>query len=81
LAKSQQRNCIDRLLGNVVDVWEKFDEKDIHIDLGSDQTSYIIRTGGYPTDISFEDANAMMAETYIQRKGTGNITPSHHRYQ
>jgi urocanate hydratase len=26
-------------LGNVVDVWEKFDEQNIHIDLGSDQTS------------------------------------------
>jgi urocanate hydratase len=26
-------------LGNVVDVWEKFDKENIHIDLGSDQTS------------------------------------------
>jgi urocanate hydratase len=29
-------------LGNVVDVWEKFDQENIHIDLGSDQTSYTI---------------------------------------
>jgi urocanate hydratase len=50
----------------VVDVWEKFDEKDIHIDLGSDQTSHNPYAGGYyPTDISFEDANAMMAENPI----------------
>ena len=26
-------------LGNVVDVWERFDQENIHIDLGSDQTS------------------------------------------
>ena len=26
--------------GNIVDVWEKFDEEDIFIDLGSDQTSF-----------------------------------------
>jgi urocanate hydratase len=60
--------------------FEKFDEKDIHIDLGSDQTSlHNPYAGGYyPTDISFEDANAMMAENPIL--GTGNIT-SHHRYQ
>jgi hypothetical protein len=56
--------------------------KNIHIDLGSDQTSYIIRTQDIIQLISFEDANAMMAENpIIQRKGTGNITPSHHRYQ
>jgi urocanate hydratase len=54
----------------VVDVWEKFDEKDIHIDLGSDQTSlHNPYAGGYyPTDISFEDANAMMAETLYYSK-------------
>jgi urocanate hydratase len=43
LAKANKEIVI-AYLGNVVDVWEKFDEKDIHIDLGSDQTSYIIRT-------------------------------------
>jgi urocanate hydratase len=29
-------------LGNVVDVWGKFDQENIHIDLGSDQTSHTI---------------------------------------
>jgi urocanate hydratase len=29
-------------LGNIVDVWEKFDDENIHIDLGSDQTSCTI---------------------------------------
>jgi hypothetical protein len=53
----------------------------IHIDLGSDQTSYIIRTQDIIIQlISFEDANAMMAENpYYSKKGTGNITPSHYQ--
>lgn len=50
-------------LGNVVDVWEKFDEADLHIDLGSDQTSLHNPWAGgyYPAGISFEDSNEMMA--------------------
>jgi len=51
-------------LGNSVDVWEKFDTENIHIDLGSDQTSLHNPWAGgyYPAGISFEDANEMMAE-------------------
>tara|TARA_B110000238_G_scaffold171083_1_gene188803 strand:- start:5910 stop:7895 length:1986 start_codon:yes stop_codon:yes gene_type:complete len=51
-------------LGNIVDVWEKFDEENVHIDLGSDQTSLHNPWAGgyYPTGISFEEANIMMAE-------------------
>lgn len=50
-------------LGNIVDVWEKFAEEDIHIDLGSDQTSLHNPWAGgyYPADISFEESNEMMA--------------------
>ncbi|MEY8869670.1 urocanate hydratase [Meridianimaribacter flavus] len=50
-------------LGNVVEVWEKFDESNIHIDLGSDQTSLHNPWAGgyYPVGLSFEDANNMMA--------------------
>ncbi len=50
--------------GNVVEVWEKFAEEDIHIDLGSDQTSsHNPWAGGYyPVGLSYEDANKMMAE-------------------
>jgi urocanate hydratase len=50
-------------LGNVVDVWEKFDEANIHIDLGSDQTSLHNPWAGgyYPVDMSFEEANKIMA--------------------
>ncbi|MGG6231063.1 urocanate hydratase [Tenacibaculum sp. SDUM215027] len=50
-------------LGNVVDVWEKFAEEDVYIDLGSDQTSLHNPWAGgyYPADISFEESNEMMA--------------------
>ena len=50
-------------LGNVVDIWERFDLENILIDLGSDQTSLHNPWAGgyYPVGISFEDANEMMA--------------------
>lgn len=49
--------------GNIVDVWEEFDRKDVFIDLGSDQTSlHNPWAGGYfPTGVAFEDALVMMA--------------------
>jgi urocanate hydratase len=49
-------------LGNIVEVWEKFDEEDLKIDIGSDQTSLHNPWAGgyYPVDVSFEDANKMM---------------------
>ena len=51
-------------LGNVVDVWERFDEENLYIDLGSDQTSLHNPWAGgyYPAGISFGDSNKMMAE-------------------
>ena len=50
--------------GNIVDVWEKFDKENIYVDLGSDQTSLHNPWAGgyYPTGISFDEANVMMAE-------------------
>ncbi len=50
-------------LGNIVDVWEKFDTNNIHIDLGSDQTSLHNPWAGgyYPVGQSFEDSNEMMS--------------------
>jgi urocanate hydratase len=50
-------------LGNIVEVWEKFDQANIHIDLGSDQTSLHNPWAGgyYPIGLSFEAANEMMA--------------------
>jgi urocanate hydratase len=40
---------------------KKFDKK-TSIDLGSDQTAQSWAGGYYPADISFEEANSMMAE-------------------
>lgn len=50
-------------LGNIVDVWERFDAENIHIDLGSDQTSLHNPWAGgyYPVGISFEESNELMA--------------------
>jgi urocanate hydratase len=49
--------------GNIVDVWEKFADKNIFVDLGSDQTSlHNPWSGGYyPAGLSFEESNRMMA--------------------
>ncbi|MFD2568945.1 urocanate hydratase [Pseudotenacibaculum haliotis] len=63
-AKEDKETISLAYLGNVVEVWEKFDEEDIFIDLGSDQTSLHNPWAGgyYPVGTSFEDANQMMAE-------------------
>ena len=50
-------------LGNIVDVWEALYDANIHIDLGSDQTSLHNPWAGgyYPVDMTFEQANEMMS--------------------
>jgi urocanate hydratase len=50
--------------GNIVDVWEKFADEDIKVDIGSDQTSLHNPWAGgyYPAGLSFEESNLMMAE-------------------
>ncbi len=64
--KAQENNETVSLayLGNVVEVWEKFDEENLKIDIGSDQTSLHNPWAGgyYPVGISFEESNKMMAE-------------------
>lgn len=49
--------------GNVVELWEKFVEKDIDIELGSDQTSlHNIDDLGYcPVGYTFEEAEALLS--------------------
>ena len=61
-AKTNKETVSLAYLGNIVDVWEKFNEAHVKIDLGSDQTSLHNPWAGgyYPVDISFEDANEMM---------------------
>lgn len=50
--------------GNVVDLWEKLADEDVHIDLGSDQTSLHnpFAGGYYPVGLSLDESNRMMAE-------------------
>ena len=51
-------------VGNVVDLWERLAEEDIHVDLGSDQTSLHNPWAGgyYPAGLSLEESKQMMAE-------------------
>jgi len=51
-------------VGNVVDLWERLAEENIHVDLGSDQTSLHNPWAGgyYPVGVSLEESNRMMAE-------------------
>jgi urocanate hydratase len=51
-------------VGNVVDLWERLADEDIHVDLGSDQTSLHNPWAGgyYPAGYSLEESKKMMAE-------------------
>ncbi len=51
-------------LGNIVDLWERLVQDNVHIDLGSDQTSLHnpFAGGYYPAGLTFEESNKMMAE-------------------
>jgi len=51
-------------IGNIIDVWEKFDEENIFIHIGSDQTSlHIPWTGGYyPANLTYEESNILIRE-------------------
>lgn len=64
--KAQQNKEVVSIafLGNVVDVWEKFLNESIYIDLGSDQTSLHnpFAGGYYPAGLSLEESNRMMAD-------------------
>ncbi|MGB1729601.1 MAG: urocanate hydratase [Crocinitomicaceae bacterium] len=64
LAKSKREVVSIAYLGNIVDVWEKFSEENIYIDLGSDQTSLHNPWAGgyYPVGLTFEESNDMMSK-------------------
>ena len=57
-------------VGNVVDLWERLADEDIHVDLGSDQTSLHNPWAGgyYPVGLSLEESKQMMAEDPAQFK-------------
>ncbi len=49
--------------GNIVNLWEMLEKENIHVEIGSDQTSLHNPWAGgyYPADISFEESNNLMA--------------------
>ncbi|HUU99547.1 MAG TPA: urocanate hydratase [Bacteroidales bacterium] len=49
--------------GNIVDVWERFADENIMIDLGSDQTSLHNPWGGgyFPAGLTFDESNKMIS--------------------
>jgi urocanate hydratase len=51
-------------VGNIVTLWERLAEREIKVDLGSDQTSLHNpwQGGYYPLQIDFENANSLMVE-------------------
>ena len=57
--------------GNVVDLWERLAEENIHVDLGSDQTSLHNPWAGgyYPVGYTYEESKTMMAEEPERFKG------------
>lgn len=63
-AKENKEVVSIAFLGNIVEVWEKFAEEKVYVDLGSDQTSLHNPWAGgyYPAGISFEESNVMMVE-------------------
>ncbi|MBR4582223.1 MAG: urocanate hydratase [Bacteroidales bacterium] len=62
--KKKERHSI-AYLGNVVDLWERLAERDIKVDLGSDQTSLHNPWAGgyYPVGLSYEQSIEMMAHS------------------
>ena len=80
LAKENKEVVSIAYLGNIVDVWEMFDSENLYIDLGSDQTSLHNPWAGgyYPVDLSFEEANTMMAENPKKFKEKVQITIRRH---
>ena len=64
VARAKKETVSIAYQGNVVDVWERFAEGDIPVELGSDQTSLHNPWAGgyYPVGVSFEESKRMMAE-------------------
>lgn len=63
-AVAERRTVSMAYVGNVVDLWERFADEDIHVDLGSDQTSLHNPWAGgyYPVGLSLEESKRMMAD-------------------
>lgn len=69
-AVADKRTVSMAYVGNVVDLWERLAEEDMHVDLGSDQTSLHNPWAGgyYPVGLTLEESKQMMAEQPEQFK-------------
>ena len=63
-AVADKRTLSMAYVGNVVDLWERLAAEDMHVDLGSDQTSLHNPWAGgyYPVGLTLEESKQMMAE-------------------
>ena len=63
-AVSQKKSLSMAYVGNVVDLWERLADEEIHVDLGSDQTSLHNPWAGgyYPVGLTLEESKRMMAD-------------------
>ena len=64
VAVEERRTISMAYVGNVVDLWERLADEDIHVDLGSDQTSLHNPWAGgyYPVGLSLEESKRLMAD-------------------
>lgn len=69
-AKNKKEIVSIAFQGNVIEVWEKFDEANVYIDMGSDQTSLHNPWAGgyYPIGLSYEQSNDLMRENPAEFK-------------
>ncbi|WP_105617170.1 urocanate hydratase [Vallitalea okinawensis] len=76
----KEKPCAIAFHGNIVDLLEYADEKDIHIDLLSDQTScHEVYNGGYcPQGITFEERTELLANDKKKFKELVNQTLKAH---
>ena len=63
-AASNKKPISVGLIGNIVELWERCIERNISIDLGSDQTSLHnpFQGGYFPADFSYEESAIMLSE-------------------
>lgn len=67
IAKEKKEAVSLAYQGNIIELWEAIDNAGIKVEIGSDQTSLHNPWAGgyYPADISFAEANKMMAENPV----------------
>ena len=67
LAKENKEAISIAYNGHIVDLWEKIIERNLKVDIGSDQTSLHNPWAGgyYPQGMSLEDANSLMVENPV----------------